>query len=223
VTQFAEETSPWENSSQIAQESHRALHGDGVDKCVTPDHEQTQAASGLLHLNSASAYEDESRNISRNSVSNYAISTECESGDATYTAETPPDAAFSRWFGLLVRDADYEVGGMPKAIDDFVEPQPLTSNLGRQVQSLCVAPSDLHGRGYLSRENRRSRAERLSVSDSSYGSPSLPYANRILGKPLWRGSEPSKLSMPEQTLLENFVRNVSSWVAAPNKPLDGAS
>jgi hypothetical protein len=206
-----QEAATWGDSSQVVHPANSPFNLSRL-AAQSPDHEriQAEAASGLLHLNSAGVFEDDPEAFLENAETAYSISARRESaGEPLYSAETPPDAAFSRWFGLLVKDADYEGASFPVIVNNLPEPRPQSSASG---QLLCVAPSELHEERSLNRETRRAWIEKQLNSDGSYGVTPVPRQNRTLSRQFWRGSEPTKLLPHEQQLFQNFIVNVAPWV-----------
>ncbi|KAH8602912.1 hypothetical protein B0O99DRAFT_647720 [Bisporella sp. PMI_857] len=91
-------------STSSPDSSPNTNHDTGNIRVGSSDGERTEAASGLLHLNSAGP-------------ANISITTAAQFDDTLLAAaETPPDAALSRWFGLLVEDVDQGFGSCPELL-----------------------------------------------------------------------------------------------------------
>ena len=172
----------------------------------SPDLEQTEAANELLHLNSASSVEVVAQEVVLDDQSGF-FDNIGHHEDAlmitAVTAVTPPDAAFSRWFGLLLEDADYTAGITSSIIPDM-------NSDGRM---LSMTPSTLHSDNGIV-EGRRNWVELQLDSDSRYCSSPEVTRDQLSRRQPWRGSEPSKLLPHEESLFGNFVRHVSTWVCA---------
>ena len=172
------------------------------DPVGSPDLERTQAANELLHLNSAGAIEAVPSEVLLNG--SYSVEGKHED-PLMISAVTPPDAAFSRWFGLLVEDADYTTGIVPGTI----------SNINSDGRMLSVAPSTLQSDNGII-EGRQNWVELQLDSDSRYCSSPEVTRDQLSRRQPWRGSEPSKFLPHEQDLFGNFIRHVSTWVCIFN-------
>ena len=175
----------------------------------SPDLEQTQAANELLHLISASSIEAVGPDMMLDGPSSFLKDGHHEDS-LMISAVTPPDAAFSRWFGLLLEDADHTAGIIPSILPDV-------DSDGRM---LSMTPSTLHSENGIV-EGRRNWVELQLDSDSRYCSSPEVTRDQISKRQPWRGSEPSKLLPHEESLFGNFIRHVSSWVWASNLPVVG--
>ncbi|RDW89677.1 hypothetical protein BP6252_01709 [Coleophoma cylindrospora] len=179
-----------------------------------PDHDRTQAASGLLHLNSSGPFPQSyprTEVISPPGAITYAQSQTSitDTNEASvHSAATPPDAAFYRWFGLLANDAVQEDG----AVSRFSRPFTAVTEDSVDVHSLSlISPRQTASRTLSSGQNGE------EFRRYSRGSTSAPTSSELVSiapqkKNAWQGSEPAKLLDHEHAIFENFVKNVSRWI-----------
>lgn len=178
-----------------------------------PDHDRTQAASGLLDLNARNPFpqRDGTEVISPPPTITYAQSqTSIADGNeaSVYSAATPPDAAFYRWFGLLANDAVQEDG----AISRFSRPFTAAAEENIKVHSLShISPRQTTSRRFSSTQSGEGFG-RCSQESTSATSSSELVNIALQKKNAWQGSEPGKLLDHEHAIFENFVKNVSRWV-----------
>jgi len=170
------------------------------NQVVSPDLEQTQAANELLHLNSASSIETISQEVVLDDRPGHSEDAQHEDA-LMIAAVTPPDAAFSRWFGLLLEDSDYSAGVFPTII-------PGVNSDGHMIPR---PPSTQHSELGITK-NRRNWVELQLDSDSRYSSSPEFTRDQLSRRQPWRGSEPSKLLPHEEDLFGNFIRHVSALV-----------
>ena len=173
------------------------------------DNESARAANDLLHLNAGESYVAFPQILSPVAATIASDSNPVDTGSSVFSAATPPDAAFFRWFGLLAGDADYDLEGLDRRTASE------TTDLGDQASAhIPVSWPFLSQRSPNGSENRQDKnleQRRQGFSLDRCVSPA-PAQNEISGRQPWHGSEPTQLRDHERILFTNFVNHVSFWV-----------
>jgi hypothetical protein len=205
VHRGAEGAVQWQRSIEQDYQSH---HDFRTWDSNSPDHERTQAASDLLHLNSGGPIVELAQTLSPNATI-YPDSSIAESGEATVAAFTPPDAAFSRWFGLLTSDAAHVNGGVirfGRTVNDTDH-----DHVSAIVQGVCALSPEQRAANFIN-DREVASIHRLPDLNLERGAPPELGQNHFSQRQPWHGSEPSRLNSHEQVLFENYVKQSSTWV-----------
>jgi hypothetical protein len=174
----------------------------------SPDHERTQAASGLLHLNSGGQCAELSQTLSSNATAIFPDPSIAEPSDTTVTAFTPPDAAFSKWVRLLTSD----IAPLNRDVLEFgTTVHGLAHGQGSTSQNVYLG-SPQERPTYLVNGQEATPINQVSDSSLHIATSSNFLQTHAIQKPPWHGSEPSKLLAHEQVIFENFVKYTSTWV-----------